>query len=367
MGTPYAGRSAPTLNQAITLAMQTRPVRSAFPELSSQVIEDVLALARPPVDPGHWLRELVRAGCGQLPLPGSGGTLLRWRGLAAVASVDLGLAKLFEGHTDALAILAELEAGFDAPEDACWGVWCAEPPDMRVGIRTQAAGGVIVSGLKGWCSGAATLSHAIVSGWNGAGEPCLAAVALDQPGVTVTTQGWHAVGMRSSASVNVLFDQAQGSAVGAPGAYVDRPGFLHGGAGVAACWYGALAGIAGRLRDAVARDRPDPYRLAHLGAVDVALTQARAVLREAACAIDAHPAARCALETARARLAVEAAAQEVLSRVPRALGAGPLCRDAALAQALADLPVFIRQSHAERDQAEHGKQVAQHGESPWTL
>lgn len=327
----------------------------------------VLARAEPPVDPGHGLRELVRAGCDRLPLPGSGATLARWRALAAVAAVDLGLAKLFEGHTDALAILAELKADPRGAEDACWGVWCAEPPDMRVGIRGQASGGVRISGLKGWCSGAAVLSHALVSGWNAAGQPCLAAVALDQPGVTVTTQGWHAVGMRSSASVNVVFDQAQGTAVGPPGAYVDRPGFLHGGAGVAACWYGALAGIAGRLRDAVARDQPDPYRLAHLGAVDVALTQARAVLREAASAIDLHPADRCALETARARLAVEAAAEQVLSCVPRALGAGPLCRDAALAQALADLPVFIRQSHAERDQAAHGKRVGQLGEPPWTL
>lgn len=347
--------------------MQTRLARSIPPKFSGQTIEGVLTGARPPVDPGHWLGELVRAGYGQLPLPGSGGTLLRWRALAAVAAADLGLAKLFEGHTDALAILAELDASVDAPEDACWGVWCAEPPDMRVGIRAQATGGVMVSGLKGWCSGAAALSHALVSGWNGAGEPCLAAVALDQPGVTVTTQGWHAVGMRSSASVNVVFDQARGVAVGAPGACVGRPGFLHGGAGVAACWYGALAGIAERLRAAVAQGRPDPHRLAHLGAVDVALAQARATLREAASAIDAHPEDGCALAAARARLAVEAAAEEVLNRVPRALGAGPLCRDAALAQALADLPVFIRQSHAEHDQAAHGKQVAQHGEPPWIL
>ena len=101
--------------------------------------------------------------------------------------------------------------------------------------------------------------------------------------------------------------------------------------------------------------------------MDVALAQARATLREAASAIDAHPEDGCALAAARARLAVEAAAEEVLNRVPRALGAGPLCRDAALAQALADLPVFIRQSHAEHDQAAHGKQVAQHGEPPWIL
>ncbi|KAG0772942.1 hypothetical protein G6F22_015306 [Rhizopus arrhizus] len=171
--------------------------------------------------------------------------------------------------------------------------------------------------------------------------------------------------MRASASVKVVFDQARGAAVGAPGAYVDRPGFLHGGAGVAACWYGALAGIAERLRAAVAKGRADPYRLAHLGAVDVALAEARAVLREAAAAIDAHPEDGCVLHTARARLAVEAAAEDVLNRVPRALGAGPLCRDAALAQALADLPV--RRAALDALDAHHFERLYRKDDDPWRV
>jgi hypothetical protein len=57
------------------------------------------------------LRHLVEAGLDVLPRPGSGQTLARWRVLAAVASHDLSLVKLFEGHTDALAILAELGGG----------------------------------------------------------------------------------------------------------------------------------------------------------------------------------------------------------------------------------------------------------------
>ncbi|MDQ6648856.1 MAG: acyl-CoA dehydrogenase, partial [Actinomycetota bacterium] len=45
----------------------------------------------------------------------------------------------------------------------------------------------------------------------------------------------------------------------------------------------------------------------------------------------------------------------VLDRVGRALGAGPLCLDPVQAQRAADLPVYLRQSHAERDLAGLGE------------
>ena len=51
----------------------------------------------------------------------------------------------------------------------------------------------------------------------------------------------------------------------------------------------------------------------------------------------------------------------------RALGAGPLCRDAHFARLAADLPVFLRQSHAERDQAVLGGIVAGAEDHPWAL
>ncbi|MEO5932227.1 MAG: acyl-CoA dehydrogenase, partial [Duganella sp.] len=248
--------------------------------------------------PDQLLRRIVAEGLDRLPLPGRGATLQRWRALAQVAGHDLSLLKLYEGHTDALAILAEL--GVPAPPNALWGVWCAEPPDARVALRRSVAGAVRLSGRKQWCSGAASVSHALVSCRDADGRPWLAAVALDQPGVTVTADGWQAVGMAGSASVDVIFDDAGASVVGASGAYVDRPGFWHGGAGIAACWYGAARAIGVYLHAAVradaARQASDPHRLAQLGMVDVALAGAAAALREAAAAIDADPAAdACAL------------------------------------------------------------------------
>jgi len=318
------------------------------------------------------LRHLVEAGLDVLPLPGGGRTLARWRVLAEVAAQDLALAKLFEGHTDALAIQAELCGASAAPAGACWATWCAEPPDARVVAEDEqgeGGEGIRLSGTKAWCSGAAVVSHAVVSCWNRTGEPCLAVVAMDQPGVRVTDEGWHAVGMAATASVDVRFDRARARRLGRPGDYTQRPGFWQGGAGIAACWFGGAWGI-GRKVHGLVGSAPDAHRLAHLGAIDVALTPAAALLREAAAWIDRHPRDDARRVALRARLVVEQAATEVMGHAGRALGAGPLCRDPGFAQAMADLPVFLRQSHAERDLAALGALAAPNdGEGPdsWKL
>ncbi|MGN4140324.1 acyl-CoA dehydrogenase, partial [Burkholderia gladioli] len=105
---------------------------------------------------------------------------------------------------------------------------------------------------------------------------------------------------------------------------------------------------------------------AHLGAADVALSAARALLREAAQTIDANPRADAMTLALRTRGAVEHAAEAVLRAALRGLGAGPLCRDRWFARMAADLPVFMRQSHAERDLAALGAALAQARED-WRL
>ncbi len=79
-------------------------------------------------------------------------------------------------------------------------------------------------------------------------------------------------------------------AVGAPGEYLDRPGFWHGAIGVSACWLGGARAVAAPLYARAARESVDPHTLAHLGAVDAAITAAEATLLSAACQVDADPA-----------------------------------------------------------------------------
>jgi hypothetical protein len=119
------------------------------------------------------------------------------------------------------------------------------------------------------------------------------------------------------------------------------------------------------LAAAAARD-VGPHALAHLGAVDIALHTASTVLDVAAAGIDAEPddvTGRGRLRALRVRAFTEAAATEVMQRVGRALGAGPLCHDEAHAHRVADLTVYLRQHHAERNLAELGALVADSGAS----
>ncbi|MDM0073805.1 acyl-CoA dehydrogenase [Variovorax sp. J2P1-59] len=337
----------------------------------ASVTDDALARLQQQHGTGLTLAHLVDAGVDQLPLPGTGRTLARWRVLAEVAAHDLSLAKLFEGHTDALAILQELDAPAP-PRGSRWGTWCAEPPDARLTMNTVGSaadvGGshVRLSGTKAWCSGAAAATHAVVSCWNAGGEPCLAAVAIAPPHVAITGDGWHAVGMAASGSVDVRFDHADARQLGRPGDYVNRPGFWQGGAGIAACWFGGALGIA-RMTWQASGKTPDAHRLAHLGAIDVALGGGAAVLRETAAWIDAHPKEDARRAALRVRLVVEHAANEVMHHAGRAVGAGPMCRNPRFARAMADLPVFLRQSHAERDLAALGQQMLDGETPPWML
>jgi alkylation response protein AidB-like acyl-CoA dehydrogenase len=314
---------------------------------------------------GAKLRELVRAGLDELPLPGDGQTMERWRALAAVAAHDLGLAALYESHTDALAILAELRG--PAPlAHTTWGVWAAEPPAAKVIAVREPDGRARLTGRKAWCSGATVLSHALVTAWIEPDEQCLVAVPLTQDSIRIHTGPWQAVGMGATGSVDVEFNDTWGSFIGGRGEYVSRPGFWHGGAGIAACWYGGATAIAEALRESVAA-RAEPHAAAHLGAVDVALASAAAVLRDAAAHIDAAPDANVAALALRVRETVERAATNVVQHVSRALGAGPLCRDARVARHIADLPIFVQQSHAERDLTHLGVAVANLAAGSWAL
>jgi hypothetical protein len=134
--------------------------------------------------------------------------------------------------------------------------------------------------------------------------------------------------------------------------------------GVAACWYGGARGVARALLDAAAKRDIGPHALAHLGAVDIALRTARAALVQSADEIDADPrdlrgdGPRRALGV---RGLIEAVATDVLARTGRALGAGPLSHDEAHSLAVADLTVYLRQHHAERDLARLGELAAEHG------
>jgi hypothetical protein len=320
---------------------------------------------RSPGDRFRLMRALVTEGLDWLPAPGSGQTLHRWQALASVAGFDLSLAKLFESHTDAVAIFGELR-GSVPPPGSLWAVWAAESPTLRVQAKDCGGGYVRLEGTKPWCSGAAGVTHALLTAWTDEAKPILAAVCLEESNVGIDEQEWHAVGMAPTATAHVTFNGCAAARIGGAGDYLSRPGFWHGAAGIAACWYGAAMALAATAREH-SRLRSDPHAAAHLGALDAALAGASAALREAADKLDHDPARDFRVDALRVRAVVENAAERVLRHAGRAMGASPFCNDAAFARLAADLPVFLRQSHAERDLAVLGQQLAEGRADPWAL
>lgn len=291
---------------------------------------------------GATLADLLHDGSLDLPLPGHGDTGRRWAVLASWGRSDLVLARLAEGHTDAVAILAE--AGTKPVDGALYGVWAARSGGAGAAVRDGA-----VHGTVRFCSGAHCLDRALVVTPEG-----IVDVDLRDSRVRPVEGSWRPVGMAASDSVDVVFDGVPAEiVVGPAGFYAARPGFWWGGGGVAAVWLGGAAGVV----DGVRGHAGDAHELAHLGALHTALAGTDALLARTAAAIDAHPAADHSTAVWIARASAERTARTVLDLAPRLAGATVLCRDDRLGARLADLGVYVRQHHAERDLAALGARL----------
>lgn len=298
----------------------------------------------------------LESGRLELPLPASGRTAERWQRLAELAAENIVAARVAEAHVDAVAILHEL--GGKPPEPGqLWSVWAAEAPDAVL-TATDIRGAYLLNGTKVWCPGAGFCTHALVTARRDDGTPGLFAVTVTDPTVKALPSTWWNAGMAGSDTRPVQFTNTHAVAVGDPGDYLIRPGFWHGAIGVAACWLGGARRVADPLYRCAASQSADAYSLAHLGAVDAALAAGDAMLAAAAAQVDADPfdrAGTAQLLARRVRTVVEHAVDEAITRTGRALGPGPLCQDGRHAQRVADLSIYIRQSHAERDLAELGR------------
>ncbi len=299
-----------------------------------------------------WLElKEIAAECGTaLPKPGSGATHARFATLADWAARDLSLARLLEGHVDALAILAE--AGLAPEAGATYGVWAAR---ARTGGTTAhlARDGWHLAGEKPYCSGSTRLDRALVTADCSDGYR-LFDVAVNENVVRVHSGTWPAVGMADSLSETLDFGGPPvpaNRAIGPPNFYLDRPGFWFGAVGVAACWYGGARGLLDHLLHSVGL-RKSELLLVELGHAVAHVEMMRQAIERVAEEIDADPEDCKGMAKRRAlvvRHLVHHGAQQVLTRSAAAGGAGPLCHDPQQSRRSADLYVYLAQHHTVQD------------------
>lgn len=286
----------------------------------------------------------------KVPHPASGATnvngaisstLIRWQILAYVAGVDLTIAKWFESHLDALSILHEM--GYAKADQGLWAVWAAEGHSNPIHYQQGK-----ISGTKEWCSGANIVDRALMTYRDKNGQSQLLIVDMQQTGIEIDNEEWQAVGMQATDTATLQFFKVTASQVGIANAYLERVGFWHGAAGVAACWYGATAYLSSYLINAY-QQKPNNYKAMYLGQISTALAVNQQYFRYVADLIDSQPQLSHELAIRQLRLQVEKVARQVMEVVGQALGATPFCRNAHFARLSADLPVFIRQSHGAFD------------------
>lgn len=294
------------------------------------------------------------------PLPGGGRTRQLWELLATLAAADLTVARVVEPHLDALAILAE--AGHPSDESAAWGVFAAEGPGMRVTADAQDQRWQL-SGTKPWCSLAGVLDRALVTAHSGDARR-LFAVDLHDSGIQVHTGGWVARGLAAVTSEQIELSNVSAAPVGEDNWYLTRPGFAWGGIGVAAVWFGASVAIARAIRNQLAGREPDQIGLMLLGEADTIVTVGRATLAYASAEVD-DGCSEPAILAQRVRSIVSAGAERMLALAGHALGPGPMATNEEHARRMADLELYLRQDHAERDLARLGSKVLGLVSSPW--
>ncbi len=239
-----------------------------------------------------------------------------------------------------------------------------EPTDEPTDEGTR-----LLHGRKPWCSLAGEVTHALVTAWVDDTTRGLYAVELADPRLLVEDGTWVPRGLQRVVTTPVSMSDVPGRPVGADGWYLERDGFWWGGIGVAAVWYGGAVGLARRLASGLAARppgrEPDQLALMHLGEVDAALAAARTALAAAADEVDAGRTTGTAaiLLGARVRHVVATTVEVVGRHVAHALGPGPLSQEPEHAARVADLALYVRQHHGERDAAGLGRLVLE--QAPW--
>ena len=327
-------------------------------------IADVAALGRTGLLAAPLPRALCGFGWGSEPE----GALPLMRALRLIGRASLPLGRLFEGHVNALRLVArhgasaQQEAAVaDARRGVLFGVWNTGD---AAGLQLERGpGSLVLRGRKCFCSGAGLVERALVTAHGADAAPRMVLVPLP-PGTSRTDLSrWTPLGMRASATGDVDLSGLPAppeTLIGEPGDYLEQPGFSGGAWRFLAVQLGGIEALAEALRGHLLRTERggDPHQAARFGRVATAAETARLWVREAAVLAEDNDAApeRVVAYVDLARGAVERAALDVLELAQRSVGLFAMLRPAPVERIARDLATYLRQPFP--DGALHGAAVA---------
>ncbi len=311
------------------------------------------------MDISGLLDELRRAGALLAPLPrafggrgwgtepGEAKAILAE--LRRIGHTSLPLGRLYEGHVNAIRLIARygtgaqiLRAADDARAGHLFAIWAAEAPDAPVRLRDGE-----LAGRKTTGSGVGLVARAVVTATLPDGGEQLVYVA--DPPATPDGPFLDLHGLHGTATAPLRLDGVAAPAealIGVPGDYMRQPEISLSAWRTLAVILGGLDALAEALRDdLVVRNRTgSPHQRARFGKMLVAReTAALWVARCCGPAEAENPGEAAANLVKLARIATEAAAFDAIRLAQRSAGLAGLVRPHAIERLSRDLATYLRQ------------------------
>lgn len=282
--------------------------------------------------------------------------------LRALGRADLALARLYEGHLNAVKLVLlygtpalARETCDDVANGTLLGVWGAVGA-RPLAVSTTAPGHWTLAGEKMFASGLGLVERAVLTVPD-PGVPTASRLLLadvDDP-ARQHPEDWRASGMRATRSGRYRFDGvvlACSRVLGGRDVYQLEPWFEGGTWRYVAAHVGAMEGLVDAMvAELAARNRAeDPHQSARVGRAAALAVGARALVERAAHEVessdpaDAEATARAVALALLARESVEEGAVALLAIVERALGMAAFARGHPIERRRRDLGLYLRQA-----------------------
>ncbi len=358
------------------------------PITAAQHFADELS-SRPPTiaAPVAELQQLGRLGLLTAPLPRANGglglgtepgnhlTLLRV--LALIGGANLALGRLYEGHVNALILIAAFgstaqldRAAEDAHAGLVFGVWNTGSTEL---LRLSPQGARFrFTGNKTFATGAAFVQRPIITaeltnaGWQ------MTMPRMETPSVAnaivLDRDSWHPLGMETSESFGIDLTGAlidHDDLLGAPGDFYRDPLFRGGAIRFAAVQAGAILRLHHLFVEWLqSRNRTDdPYQIARLGEITLGAQEATLWIERAAnfaesglsLTADKLATERMVACANMTRLAIERIATPLMQRIIAGIGAHGLLQPHPFERILRNLTMYLRQPAPDQTLADVGR------------
>ena len=307
-----------------------------------------------------------------------GGTAPALRGLRELGRANLTVARLFEGHMNAVKLIALYgsavcrERVFTRVADgALLGVWGADALDDPVTLQ-QTDECLTLTGAKRFASGLGMVAEAVISAPHPGGGVQLVLVPATDPD-RADSASWRMAGMRATRSGTYSvagLPVEEERLLGAPDDYFREPHFEGGIWRYCAAHGGAAERLYELMRDALtARGRADDaMQQARIVQAAIAVETARLWIARAAEAVEADGARPgAATLSLLAREVTERSCREMLALVEQALGMAAHEEGTAVERIRRDLALFLCQAAPDAKRARAARALVETGVLPEEL